>query len=63
MKIARILDEAGGTFRVEYDDTLGHKRNTRLEAVSYEHALREARSYLEIGDDDRDSDGTQWDIE
>jgi len=41
----------------------GNKQNTRLEAVTYEQALREARSYLEIGDDDRDSEGTQWDIE
>ena len=63
MKIARILDEPGGTFRVEYDNARGNKQNTRLEAVTYEHALREARSYLEIGDDDRDSEGTQWDIE
>ena len=63
MKIARILDEPGGTFRVEYDNARGNKQNTRLEAMSYEQALREARSYLEIGDDDRDSEGTQWDIE
>ena len=63
MKIARILDEAGGTFRLEYDDTLGHKQSARLDAMTYEQALREARSYLEIGDDDRDSEGTQWDIE
>jgi hypothetical protein len=63
MKIARILDETDGTFRLEYDDTLGHKQNTRLDAVSYERALREARSYLEIGDGDRDSEGAQWDIE
>ena len=63
MKIARILDEPGGTFRVEYDNARGNKQNTRLEAVTYEQALREARSYLEIGDDDRDSEGTQWDIE
>jgi hypothetical protein len=63
MKNARILDEPGGTFRLEYDDTLGHKRNTRLDAMTYEQALREARSYLEIGDDDRDSEGVQWDIE
>ena len=63
MKIARILDEPGGTFRVEYDNARGHKQNTRLEAMSYEQALREARSYLEIGDDDRDSAGIQWDIE
>jgi hypothetical protein len=63
MKIARILDEPGGTFRLEYDDTLGHKRNTRLDAITYEHALREARSYLEIGEDDSDREGAQWDIE
>ena len=63
MKIARILDEPGGTFRVEYDNARGHKQTTRLEARTYEQALREARSYLEIGDDDRDSAGVQWDIE
>jgi hypothetical protein len=63
MKIARILDEPGGTFRVEYDNPRGNKQNTRLEAMSYELALREARSYLEIGDDDRDPDGIEWDIE
>jgi hypothetical protein len=32
-------------------------------AMTYEEALREASSYLEIGDDDRDSEGTPWDIE
>ena len=63
MKIGRILDEAGGTFRLEYDDTLGHKRNTRLDAMTYEQALREARSYLEIGEGDCDAEGAQWDIE
>ena len=63
MKIARILDEPGGTFRVEYDNARGNKQTTRLEAITYEQALREARSYLEIGDGDRDSEGTQWDIE
>ena len=63
MKIARILDEPGGTFRLEYDDTLGHKRNTRLDATTYEQALREARSYLEIGEGGCDADGAEWDIE
>jgi len=63
VKIARILDEAGGTFRLEYDDTLGHKQNTRLDAMTYEQALREARSYLEIGEGDWDAEGAQWDIE
>ena len=63
MKIARILDEPGGTFRLEYDNARGNKQNTRLDALSYEHALREAKGYLEIGEDDRDADGSQWDIE
>ena len=63
MKIARIQDEAGGSFRLEYDNTLGQKQNTRLDAMSYEQALREARAYLEIGEADRDSAGTEWNIE
>jgi hypothetical protein len=63
MKIARILDERGGTFRLEYDNARGHKQNTRLDAVTYEQALREAKGYLEIGEDDRDPEGAQWDIE
>ncbi len=63
MRIARILDEAGGTFRLEYDNDRGHKQNTRLDALSYEQALREARGYLEIGEDDRDPEGAQWEIE
>ena len=50
-------------FRLEYDDTIGHKHNARLEATTYEQALREARSYLEIGDGDCDGEGAQWDIE
>ncbi|HVM50825.1 MAG TPA: hypothetical protein VMU04_22550 [Candidatus Acidoferrum sp.] len=63
MKIARILDEPGAMFRLEYDNTCGHKQSTRLDAMTYEQALREARVYLEIGNGDRDSEGAQWDIE
>jgi hypothetical protein len=63
MKIARILDAEGGTFRLEYDLARGHKQNTRLEAATYEQALHEAKGYLEIGDDERDPEGAQWDIE
>lgn len=62
-KAGRILDGPDGAFRLEYDDTLGHKRNTRLDAMRCEQAVREARSYLEIGEDDRDPEGAQWDIE
>ena len=63
MNIARILDEPDGAFRLEYDNTLGHKQNMRLEATSYEIALREAKAYLEISEDDRDPQGTHWNIE
>jgi len=63
MKIARILDEAGGAFRLEYDNNQGHKQNTRLDAQTYEQALREAKGYLEIGEDDRDPGGAQWELE
>jgi len=63
MKIARILDEAGGNLLLEYDNTLGRKHTMRLEALTYEAALREARSYLGIGDDARDPEGAEWDIE
>ena len=63
MKIARILDAAGGAFRLVYDNARGHKQNTSLEAMTYEQALREAKGYLEIGEGDRDPDGAQWDIE
>ncbi len=34
MKIARILDEEGGTFRLEYDNHRDHKQNTRLDALT-----------------------------
>ena len=63
MKIARILDEEGGSFRLEYDNDLGHKQNMRLDALSYEQALREVKGYLEIGEDDRDPAGAHWEIE
>ncbi|MBC8095084.1 MAG: hypothetical protein H7Y43_04660 [Akkermansiaceae bacterium] len=63
MKIARILDQEGGSFGLEYDNTLGKKHVMRLDAATYENALREARSFLEINANDHDADGNQWDIE
>ncbi|HWX21429.1 MAG TPA: hypothetical protein VN578_16125 [Candidatus Binatia bacterium] len=63
MKIARIMDQAGDSFALEYDNTLGKKHTMRLDALTYEKALREARSFLEIDSEDRDAEGTQWDIE
>ncbi len=63
MKFARILDEPDGTFGLEYDNTVGKKHTMRLDALTYEQALREARSFLEITSEGRDGDGTTWDIE
>jgi len=63
MKIGRILDESGSSFLLEYDNMVGRKHTMRLEALTYEAALREARSYLGIGDDARDPEGAEWDIE
>jgi hypothetical protein len=63
MKIARIFDEASGTFGLEYDNTLGKKHAMRLDAFTYEKALCEAKSFLGINTDDCDADGTQWDLE
>jgi hypothetical protein len=63
MKIARILDQASGAFGLEYENTLGKKNTMRLEALTYEKAIREARSFLGIDADDHDADGSQWDLE
>jgi hypothetical protein len=63
MKIARILDQAGDTFAVEYDNTIGKKNRMRLEAATYEGAIREAKSYLGINAENVDGDGTVWEVE
>ena len=63
MKCATILDQAAGQFALEYDNTLGRKNQMRLDAATYENALREARSFLGISDDDCDEAGDQWAIE
>jgi hypothetical protein len=63
MKFARILDESNGTFGLEYDNTLGKKHTMRLEALTYEQALVEARSFLEINAEGSDADGATWDLE
>jgi len=63
MKIARIFDQDPETFGVEYDNTLGKKNRMRLEATTYEGAIREARSFLGIDSRDRDADGTVWQVE
>jgi hypothetical protein len=63
MKTARILDQDYGTFGLEYDDTRGEKNTMRLDALTYEKAIREAKSFLGIDDDNHDEDGTVWQVE
>jgi hypothetical protein len=63
MKRATILDEVGGVFGLEYDNTIGRKHTMRLDAATYEQALREARAFLGIAENDQDEDGDQWTVE
>lgn len=63
MKCAIILDEGPGEFALEYDDTQGRKNRMRLDAVTYEKALQEARSYLGINEENRDESGDSWAVE
>jgi|WetSurMetagenome_2_1015567.scaffolds.fasta_scaffold427396_2 hypothetical protein len=63
LKIGRILDEDGGSFGLEYDDTRGQKNRMRLDALTYEGAIREARSFLGIQEDDHDEDGDLWAVQ
>jgi hypothetical protein len=62
MKSGIILDQPGGVFGLQYDDTLGRKLTMRLDAATYEMALREARSFLGIRDDDIDEAGDRWNL-
>ena len=63
VKVARILDEEDGEFSLEYDDTRGQKNTMRLDALTYEGAIREARSFLEIQENDCDAAGDRWAVE
>lgn len=60
MKSAIIVDLGPGQFALEYDDTVGRRNHMRLDAATYEKALREARSYLGINEEDQDEAGDQW---
>ena len=63
MKTARIVDLDPETFYLEYDDTRGTKNRMRLDAFTYENALREAKTFLEINEDNHDADGNLWELE
>jgi len=63
MKTAKVLDTDDGGFGLEYDNTRGSRNTMRLDALTYEGALREARSFLGIKTGDQDEDGTEWEVE
>ena len=63
LKIAMILDQEHDTFGLEYDDTRGTKNMMRLDALTYEKAILEARSFLGINDNNQDADGDLWEVE
>jgi len=63
VKIARIYDQDAGTFAMEYDNGIGKKNRMRLEATTYEGAIREAKSYLGIDAENMDGDGMLWQVE
>ena len=63
MKTARILEDEDDSFGLEYDNNLGQKNTMRLDAATYEKAVREAKSYLGITPENLDDEGTVWEIE
>ena len=63
MKRATILDEGPRQFALQYDNTVGRKNQMRLDAKTYENAIREARSFLGINEEDQDEAGDQWAVE
>lgn len=63
MKTAILLDEEDEGFLLEYDNNLGRKSTMRLDALNYLRAVREAKSFLGIDDENLDGDGTEWKIE
>ncbi|HKQ37766.1 MAG TPA: hypothetical protein VJ063_06780 [Verrucomicrobiae bacterium] len=63
MKTARIFDQDADTFAVEYDNDIGKKNRMRLDATTYEGAIREVKSFLGIDSRDKDASGTAWQVE
>ena len=63
MKTARIIDQENDAFDLEYDDTRGTKNRMRLDSLTYEKAIQEAKSFLGIDGDNHDADGNVWEVE
>ncbi|MDA1277557.1 MAG: hypothetical protein O2960_26445 [Verrucomicrobia bacterium] len=57
------MDGPNGGFGLEYDNTCGRKNTMRLESLTYERAIREAKTFLGINADNCDEDNIVWDIE
>ena len=63
MKIATILEQQFGAFGLEYDAAPGKKNTMRLDAATYESAIREARVFLGIKSDHYDAEGHLWELD
>lgn len=63
MKSATIQEETSGCFALQYEDTLGRPLEMRLDADTYEAALREARAFLGINKEGVDEAGDSWSLE
>lgn len=63
MNFAKILDWENEGFGLEYENTLGKKNTMRLDAATYEGAIREAKSFLGINLNNLDADGKVWEVE
>jgi hypothetical protein len=63
LKTGRILDFEFGVFGLEYDNTQGKRNTMRLDALTYEKAIREAKSFLGIDEANHDEAGIPWEIE
>ena len=63
MKTAIILDRENEGFGLDYENTLGKRNTMRLEAATYETAIREAKRFLGINEENLDADGNRWEIE
>jgi hypothetical protein len=61
--IAIIVDREDDGFSLEYDNNLGKRNFMRLDGTSYDRALREARAFLGVNENDLDEDGNFWKIE
>jgi hypothetical protein len=63
MKRATLSDRPDGGFDLEYENGRGVKTVMRLDANTYEKAIKEARAFLGTKEDGTDEDGVAWEID